>query len=114
MFIIGVYHNPCQSERRTTVEQEKHYRHELKYVIPYSDFLSMRQRLRKVMDSDPRVEKNGLYQIRSIYFDNSDDKALLGPAVFLLNAYYAKVINVARQTTHTLNRSRRMKMQGGV
>ena len=58
------------------MEQEKHYRHELKFVIPYADYLSMRQRLQKVMSSDPHVSENGLYQIRSIYFDNIDDKAL--------------------------------------
>ena len=58
------------------MEQEKHYRHELKYVIPYADYLSMRKRLQKVMSVDPHVSKDGLYQIRSIYFDNIDDKAL--------------------------------------
>ena len=58
------------------MEQEKHYRHELKFVIPYADYLSMRQRLQEVMSSDPHVSENGLYQIRSIYFDNIDDKAL--------------------------------------
>lgn len=58
------------------MEQEKYYRHELKYVIPYADYLSMRKRLQKVMSSDPHVSENGLYQIRSIYFDNIDDKAL--------------------------------------
>ena len=58
------------------MEQEKHYRHELKYAIPYADYQAMRRRLRKVMKTDPHTDENGLYQIRSIYFDNSDDKAL--------------------------------------
>ena len=58
------------------MEQEKHYRHELKYVIPYSEYLAVRQRLRTVMAVDPHVSKSGLYQTRSVYFDNSDDKAL--------------------------------------
>ncbi|MBR6958046.1 MAG: polyphosphate polymerase domain-containing protein [Erysipelotrichaceae bacterium] len=58
------------------MEQEKHYRHELKYVIPYAEYMAMRQRLRTVMSYDPHVSEKGLYQIRSIYFDNSDDKAL--------------------------------------
>lgn len=54
----------------------KHFRHELKYVIPYADYLAMRARLRKVMSKDPHIGEAGTHQIRSIYFDNSDDKAL--------------------------------------
>ena len=37
--------------------------------------LILRQRLRAVMDSDPNAV-NGIYQIRSLYFDTPDDKAL--------------------------------------
>ncbi len=58
------------------MEQQKHYRHELKYAIPYADYLSLRGRLRKIMAADPHAGASGLYRIRSIYFDNSDDKAL--------------------------------------
>jgi len=58
------------------MEQEKHYRHEFKYVIPYSDYLAMRARIRKVMRPDKHTSPEGTYRIRSIYFDNSDDKAL--------------------------------------
>ena len=54
----------------------KHFRHELKYAIPYADYLAMRTRLRAVMSKDPHTGESGTYQIRSIYFDNSDDKAL--------------------------------------
>ena len=58
------------------MEQEKHYRHELKYGIPFADYLSLRGRLRAVMAPDPHVDASGRYLIRSVYFDNSDDKAL--------------------------------------
>lgn len=58
------------------MEQEKHYRHELKYAIPYGDYLAMRGRLRGIMRVDPHASAQGKYQIRSVYFDNSDDKAL--------------------------------------
>jgi hypothetical protein len=58
------------------LEQEKHYRHELKFAIPYADYLAMRARLRAVMTADPHADASGTYRIRSIYFDNSDDKAL--------------------------------------
>jgi len=55
---------------------EKHYRHELKYSITYSEYIAMRSRLRNIMISDPHADSDGVYTIRSIYFDNNDDKAL--------------------------------------
>ncbi len=54
----------------------KKYRHELKYAIDYGDYLAMRMRLRSIMTADPHTMDDGRYLIRSIYFDNSDDKAL--------------------------------------
>ncbi len=53
------------------------YRHELKYGISYTDYLAMRGRLAKVMQPDPHASEDGCYRIRSLYFDNSDDKALM-------------------------------------
>ena len=58
------------------MDQVKHYRHELKYMIPYADYRAMRERLKAVMKPDPHTDASGTYRIRSIYFDNSDDKAL--------------------------------------
>ena len=52
------------------------YRHELKYPISFSDYLAVRQRLRPVMTPDEHVQGNGRYLIRSIYFDNTEDKVL--------------------------------------
>ena len=52
------------------------YRHELKYQISFADYLAIRQRLRPVMKPDEHVRPDGRYVIRSIYFDNADDKAL--------------------------------------
>ncbi|MBO4635936.1 MAG: polyphosphate polymerase domain-containing protein [Clostridiales bacterium] len=58
------------------ISNEKRYRHELKYEIPYSDYIAMRSRLKAVMRPDPHAGPDGKYRIRSVYFDNSDDKAL--------------------------------------
>lgn len=58
------------------MEQGKRFRHELKYTVLYSDYIAMIKRLRLVMAPDPHVSADGRYKIRSIYFDNSDDKAL--------------------------------------
>ncbi len=51
------------------------YRHEWKHEISYTDLLCIRQRLWAVAEPDPHA-RNGKYFIRSIYFDNSADKAL--------------------------------------
>ncbi|MBR3056948.1 MAG: polyphosphate polymerase domain-containing protein [Clostridiales bacterium] len=58
------------------MDQEKQYRHEMKYMISYAEYMAMRARLRHVMKPDPHVSSDGRYRIRSIYFDNSEDKAL--------------------------------------
>lgn len=52
------------------------YRHELKYQINPADHHALRQRLRTVMKCDPHTGADGLYTIRSVYFDNYKDKAL--------------------------------------
>ena len=52
------------------------YRHELKYPIGFSDYLALRQRLGAVMQRDPHAGADGLYTIRSVYFDNYRDKTL--------------------------------------
>lgn len=51
------------------------FRHEWKHEISYCDMLVLRQRLSAVAKRDPHAI-NGLYEIRSLYFDNREDKAL--------------------------------------
>lgn len=52
------------------------FRHELKYEIDQGTYLALRQRLRPVMKPDPHAGSEGSYTIRSVYFDNVNDKAL--------------------------------------
>ena len=54
---------------------DKQYRHEWKHEISYADLLTIRQRMRAVARPDPHAA-DGRYYIRSLYFDNLDDKAL--------------------------------------
>ena len=54
---------------------EIRYRHEWKHEIRYADLLAIRQRLRAVAVPDPHAQ-DGKYLIRSLYFDNLNDKAL--------------------------------------
>lgn len=52
------------------------FRHEIKHEISLSDCLVLRQRLSAVANHDIHGE-NGRYQIRSIYFDDFRDTALM-------------------------------------
>lgn len=58
------------------MQQQAVYRHELKYSIGPADYLALRQRLAPVMKPDPHAGPAGRYLVRSVYFDNGDDKAL--------------------------------------
>jgi len=51
------------------------FRHEWKHEINYCDYLILHSRLSAVMQKDPHAIDNK-YEIRSIYFDNLNDKAL--------------------------------------
>lgn len=51
-------------------------RHEFKHEISYCDMLALRARLSAIMQQDSHA-MNGKYQIRSLYFDNLNNKALL-------------------------------------
>lgn len=52
-----------------------HYRHEWKHELNWCDLLTVRARMRAVAESDPHAV-DGKYFIRSLYFDNLNDKAL--------------------------------------
>ena len=51
-------------------------RHEVKHEINFSDLLVIRHRLRTVASPDPHAI-DGKYLIRSLYFDDINDKALM-------------------------------------
>jgi len=51
------------------------FRHEWKHEINYSDMLVLRSRLNAIMKKDEH-SINGIYNSRTLYFDNLSDKAL--------------------------------------
>lgn len=58
------------------MELPGNFLHELKYQIGAAEHIALRSRLGCVMGRDGHARGDGLYLVRSIYFDNSDDKAL--------------------------------------
>ena len=55
---------------------ELKFRHEVKHEITPAERIIIRQRMNAIASVDKNA-KDGIYQIRSLYFDNIDDKALL-------------------------------------
>ena len=47
------------------MEQIRNYRHELKYEIPYAEYVAMRARLKLIMKPDPHADVDGRYRIRT-------------------------------------------------
>lgn len=52
------------------------FRNELKYQISPIDYHIVRQRLISVLRPDPNAGPDGMYKIRSLYFETPDDKVL--------------------------------------
>lgn len=52
------------------------FRHEYKHLINIFDAAALRARLGAVAKPDPNAGAQGRYRIRSLYFDNLEDKAL--------------------------------------
>lgn len=63
-------------QRKGIMGYETRFRHEIKYEIDYMQYICIRQRLKTVCENDPHAGPDGTYLIRSIYFDNIDNKAL--------------------------------------
>ena len=52
------------------------WRHEHKYIEPEINLVSIEKRLVKVMKRDPHVPGSGYYSVRSLYFDDYDNRYL--------------------------------------
>jgi hypothetical protein len=85
-----------------------HYRHEWKHVINYADLLAIRARMRAVAQSDPHAV-DGKYLIRSLYFDNPDDKALREKidGVNMREKFRIRLYNCDRSVIHLEKKSKR-------
>jgi hypothetical protein len=52
------------------LKEGKKYRHEMKYLISTAQIPLLRCRLSGIMEPDPHVREDGVYNIRSLYFDD--------------------------------------------
>ncbi len=51
-------------------------RHELKHFINYIDYMALVSRARLIMTHDANADVDGRYSVRSLYFDNFEDKVV--------------------------------------
>ncbi len=64
------------SKMTVVVPDMMKFRHELKYYINMSDYMTIRSRLSLIASADRHVSKNGTYLIRSLYFETPTDRVL--------------------------------------
>ncbi len=57
--------------------KKQKFRHELKHYINISDYFALKSRLKHIARLDRFAGSDGTYKIRSLYFDNPDNKALM-------------------------------------
>lgn len=53
------------------------YRHEFKYKIDTFQLETLRERLPTIMNKDPHTDSSGMYEVRSLYFDDLYDTCFL-------------------------------------
>ena len=53
---------------------EPMYRHELKYLISAAQLPLLKSRIEHIMQPDPHAGADGMYNIRSLYFDDYDNR----------------------------------------
>lgn len=73
------------------------YRHEIKYLINQADFINLRLRLSKVMKRDQHINTDGVYTVRSLYFDDYFNSAY--------NEKYMGALNRQKFRIRTYNHS---------
>lgn len=54
--------------------EEPQYRHETKYLISAAQLPLLRSRIEHIMQPDPHTAENGCYNIRSVYFDDYNNR----------------------------------------
>lgn len=75
----SIGHSACKRKncmRRRKRGETMDFRHEIKHEINYADMITIRHRLSAVAYHDPHTI-DGKYFIRSLYFDNLADQALM-------------------------------------
>ncbi len=87
------------------------YRHEYKLAINLMDYHALRQRIKAVANLDPNAGADGRYHIRSLYFDNDDDKALREKLYGLANREKFR-IRIYNESSDLIRLEKKSKVSG--
>ncbi|MEX1308189.1 MAG: VTC domain-containing protein [Eubacteriales bacterium] len=68
---------PSRASRSLRADSEKVYRHELKYYISEADYQLLSAQLNRLLKHDENAGEDGDYYIRSLYFDDFKNSALV-------------------------------------
>lgn len=80
--------------------KRKNFRHEYKYLLSYGNYLQLSDILKKTMDIDSNADYNNEYHIRSLYFDDIYNSALIEKEMGILNRkkYRIRIYNYSDNT----------------
>ena len=87
------------------------FRHELKYIISYSDYISLKSKLSGFLELDSNVDLNGEYIVRSLYFDNFYDK-VLNEKINGINNREKFRIRIYNNNTSLIKLEKKVKLNG--
>lgn len=84
-------------------------RHEYKHYVNIGDYYILKSKLSAFMIKDPNANRNGRYFIRSLYFDNEDNKILLEKLDGIDNRdkYRIRIYNKSDNIIHLEKKSKR-------
>ncbi len=87
------------------------FRHEYKHRINYPDYLVLKNRLFIVAKPDSHAGPDGTYHIRSLYFDNYQDKALTEKIIGINNREKFR-IRIYNYNTNLIRLEKKSKIHG--
>jgi hypothetical protein len=84
------------------------YRHELKYLVHQSDYVILRSRITGLLKKDEHVNSQGIYTVRSLYFDDYYNSAYneKDMSILIRQKYRIRTYN---QSVNVINLERKLK-----
>lgn len=91
--------------------EQIHYRHEYKYPLTYGEVCIEEARINTIMSKDAHVGTEGFYNIRSLYFDDYDNKCYLDNENGVDNREKYR-IRIYNHSTECINLELKQKIRG--
>lgn len=88
--------------------RQNSFRNEVKYFVNQAEYLVLKQKLKKFLNSDKNSDENGDYNIRSLYFDDINETSLFEKQSGILNRkkYRLRIYNLDKRFLKLEKKSR--------